>query len=122
MTNMLDNIAGPRSSTHRLGRAVIWGMALWTAISGAAIAGDDTPKPPAKSSEEVILERIDQLQNQLDELRAALMAVRKEREAPAAAVAAPAAAAPIKSAAAPTPAAPAPARPPLPVDPQQTPS
>src|ERR1700742_1897521 len=90
MKTMLDNIAGPRPSTHRLARAVIWGLAIWMAVPGAAVAGDETPKPPTKSSEELILERIDQLQGQLDELRAALMAVRKEKEAPVSTAATPA--------------------------------
>ncbi len=45
---------------------------------GIVCWADDTPKPAAKTSEEVILEKINQLQSQLDELRASLTAGRRD--------------------------------------------
>ena len=87
-------------------------LTLLCAVPAVSWAGDDNPAKSAKAPEEVILDKIDQLQKQLNELRGELTALRTSRSAvpPAPAPAAPApevAAAPSATATAPAPAAPA---------------
>src|SRR5258708_21169430 len=86
--------------------ALCLGLAIYFASPSGISASDEKNKTPERTSEEVILSRIDQLQGQLDELRVALAAL-KSSSTPAPAVAAPETAA----------AVPAPA----PVDPQSAP-
>jgi hypothetical protein len=57
-------------------RALLASFAVFLAMPSIIAASDEKNKTPEKTSEEVILERIDQLQSQLNELRAALAAQR----------------------------------------------
>jgi hypothetical protein len=91
---------GPRRSVTLLVCSLSLGILCWA---------DDTPKPPAKTSDELILDKIAQLQSQLDELRAAMAAARAAAPAMPAVAATPAAPA-APTAPAPTP---APALPPV---------
>src|SRR5215475_8531781 len=89
MRSIALNKGGPRTSSPRFVYALVVAVGMWMFVAHPARAQDGPPKP-AKTSEEIILERIDQLQAQLDELRAALMTARKENssksaEAPSAA-------------------------------------
>jgi hypothetical protein len=69
-------------------------LSLWLYCTPRAWASDDKNTPPAPTSEEVILQRIDELQGQLNELRAALAAMKQPAPAPAAVIAAAPASAP----------------------------
>ena len=63
----MNQLTGPRRSVTVLVCGLSIGILCWA---------DDTPKPPAKTSEELILDKIAQLQSELDELRAAMATVR----------------------------------------------
>jgi hypothetical protein len=65
--------------------ALCLAFTIYLANSASISANDEKSRTPEKTSEELILERIDQLQAQLDELRAALAARRSTPEPPAAA-------------------------------------
>ena len=81
-------LAGPRLSARASICAAVGVLAY--CVFPAHLRGDDNNgKPAAPTAEETILEKIDQLQNQLDELRAALVSLHKERQAEAGADAAP---------------------------------
>jgi len=82
---------GPRSSSGAKICATVLVLGFSTLFPTGGRAADDGPKPPAKPPEELILEKIDQLQSQLDELRAALAALQKQRAQSAAVAPAPAA-------------------------------
>ena len=78
---------GLRLSARFAGCALAGIAACWM-LPAQLVAADNNVKPNEKAAEEVILEKIDQLQGELDELRAALAELKKERQAPAAPVAA----------------------------------
>src|SRR5215469_5273578 len=63
----MNALTGPRRSVTLLVCSLSIGVLCWA---------DDTPKPAARTSEEVILDKIAQLQRELDELRAAVAAER----------------------------------------------
>jgi hypothetical protein len=79
-------------------------LPVWSLSIGILCWVDDTPKPPAKTSEEPILDRIARLQSQLGELRAAMALVRAAAPTIPAVAAAPA----VPNAAAPPTTAPSP--------------
>src|ERR1035441_2483302 len=60
-------------------------LTLLCAVPAVSWAGDDNPAKSAKAPEEVILDKIDQLQKQLNELRGELTALRTSRSAVSAA-------------------------------------
>ena len=112
--------SGPRVSLGHAAVTAILGVALWIATSPAARAGDDGPTRAGKSTEEVILSRIDELQSQLDELRAALASLKSSGVSSSAALPGGASTGPSASAALPAVASAAPEPAPTPSD-QQSP-
>jgi hypothetical protein len=73
----------------RLSVAILTCIFMTASLCSASPA-DDTPKPPAKTSEELILDKIAQLQSELDELRAAMATTQASAPAAPAVAAAPA--------------------------------
>jgi len=72
-------LAGPRLSAS----ALVVALSLY--LAAPAAAGDEKTKSSERTSEEIILDKIEQLQGQLNELRAALAALKAEPPRPAAA-------------------------------------
>jgi hypothetical protein len=73
---------GPRLSARFSSCALVFSIAMWSMFPGKISAADDKPKPAGKAAEEVILEKIDQLQSQLNDLREALAALKNQKESP----------------------------------------
>src|SRR5258708_13664169 len=71
-----SRLAGPLVSTWRPTHAVLVGFAILSFVPARCLAAD----VPPRSAEEKILDKIDQLQRQLDELRAELAASRSEKD------------------------------------------
>src|SRR5260370_23236631 len=75
-----SRLAGPRVTTCRPPHAGLVGSAILSFVTARCLAADDTAEVPPRSADEKILDKIDQLQRQLDELRAELAASRSEKD------------------------------------------
>jgi hypothetical protein len=97
----MRTLAGPRLSARASICALTLGITASCLFLAPARAADGAAKPSAKGSEEILLDRIDQLQTQLDELRASLASLHEHDSEAAAEASPPAAAAPVVPPAAP---------------------